>query len=445
MRFTRRDVLLSGVFGAGALGLRALSTGLPAVLLQDPGTRPAPVRIAKEGEDADDGAQYLVLSTSSAGDPVNANVPGTYEFPDIVHSGDPRMRKTALSLGGRSFFAAAPWATLPQAVLDRTCFFHHATLTSGHPGIPKVLGLPGPCAEPEMAPSLAAKHLASRLQTLQTAPVVLGTDTLLTFEGQRLPRLRATSLREQLTTGRGQALLGRLPALRDETLDRIHAQLRERGSEEAQALRTQLDRRALSRSEAQALADRLLSDLSSIRSDDAEGQAIAAAVLIRLNVAPVLAMNIGFGGDNHFDHGLRAEAEQTVQGVAHIAALQRRLAAYGLADRVTFAMINVFGRTLKRHGNNGRDHWARHHTTVLIGAPFRGGVVGGLEPHGDDYAAQALDSRSGRGDRDGDIPFAETLAAMGRTLGRGLGVPEAVLASSFRGGKVVGSALSRDA
>ena len=36
METTRRQALLSGLFGAGALGLRALATGLPTWLLADP-------------------------------------------------------------------------------------------------------------------------------------------------------------------------------------------------------------------------------------------------------------------------------------------------------------------------------------------------------------------------------------------------------------------------
>ena len=31
-------------------------------------------------------AQYVIFSTSGAGDPINANVPGTYADPNIIHS-----------------------------------------------------------------------------------------------------------------------------------------------------------------------------------------------------------------------------------------------------------------------------------------------------------------------------------------------------------------------
>src|SRR5262245_17512643 len=120
---TRRQVLLGGLFGAGWVGLRALATGLPISVLSRP--REA---LADEGTlMCTDPAtsQYLILSTSSAGDPVNANVPGGYDFPDVAHSPDPAMAKTPITLAGKQYAAARPWSTLPQNILDRTCFFHH--------------------------------------------------------------------------------------------------------------------------------------------------------------------------------------------------------------------------------------------------------------------------------------------------------------------------------
>ncbi len=74
MNNSRRSLILSGLFGAGYLGLRALATGIPMSILASPTT-------AK----ADDPAaacvkpQFLFLLTSGSGDPLNANVPGCFE------------------------------------------------------------------------------------------------------------------------------------------------------------------------------------------------------------------------------------------------------------------------------------------------------------------------------------------------------------------------------
>jgi hypothetical protein len=425
---SRRQVLSLMLLGAGRVGLRALATGLPISFL----LRPA--HAARGDLAAPVAGQHLILSTSSDGDPLNVNVPGTYDFADIVHPADPAMAKTPLSLAGTRTAAAAPWASLPQAVLDRTLFFHHATLTNKHPGLPTVMRLVEGTAE--MLPSIIARHLAERLGTLQREPLAIGTGQVLSFAGRPLPDLSPTVLRDALTAGRTP--LAALHTLRDQTLDAVRAALKQHGGRE---LRRHLDQLARSRAEARSIGDRLLDDLHAIRSDAADGQIAAAAALIKLNVAPVIAISIPFGGDNHFDNDLAREARETVAGVSHVRELMARLKGYGLEDRVSLAMMNVFGRTLKRLGRNGRDHWDSHHATVLIGRPFRGGIVGGLAPAAGDYRALGIDSRSGAGTDAGDVPFAETLAALGKTLGRGLGLPEELLDESVPQGRIVRAAL----
>lgn len=120
---SRRRAL--GAFGAmgGGLLWRSLATGIPAKILLDP--------LRASAEDLPTG-RILILSSSQAGDPVNANVPGTYGFSDIFHPDTPEMAETALRLGDVETTAAKPWAGLSQKVLDRTVFFHHATYTPVH-------------------------------------------------------------------------------------------------------------------------------------------------------------------------------------------------------------------------------------------------------------------------------------------------------------------------
>jgi len=122
---TRRDLLVSSLAGIGYLGLRTLATGLPASLLLHPR------RALADGMPtcAADKAQFVIFNTSGQGDPINASVPGTYEDANIVHSPDPALAPGPLTIRGQKYTAAAPWATLPADVLDRTCFFHLMTNT----------------------------------------------------------------------------------------------------------------------------------------------------------------------------------------------------------------------------------------------------------------------------------------------------------------------------
>jgi hypothetical protein len=80
MHVTRREAIVSALFGAGSIGLRALATGLPASVLLNPRTSLADACASRER------AQYLIWATSGSGDPSNANVPGTYDDPGIAHS-----------------------------------------------------------------------------------------------------------------------------------------------------------------------------------------------------------------------------------------------------------------------------------------------------------------------------------------------------------------------
>jgi hypothetical protein len=430
----RRELIEKAIFGAGAIGARALASGLPAWML----TRPVEAWAA----DADAGmcadkakAQYLIVSTSSAGDPVNANVPGTYAFPDIAHAPDPAMAPTPFTLAGQQVTGAQAWSTLPQAVLDRTVFFHHATLTNNHPNLPKVMRLMGATARDEMLPSILAKRLAPCFGTVQTEPVSLGAGEILTFDGRGLPNLPPTGLRDVLT--KPQGMLFRLQSLRDKQVDRMNVLLKERGTA---AQRDFLDRLAMSRHQARSIGDQLLSNLALITSDRGDGPIIAAATLIKMNVAPVAAIKIDFGGDNHSDDMLVKESAQHVTGIQLIAKLMETLKNFQLEDQVTFALYNVFGRTLKKLGVKGRDHWASHHCTVMIGKPFKGGVIGGLEPKAGDYYCTAIDSKTGKPGT--DIPFADTLGAMGKTLGAAVGIPRAALDLEIQAGKVVDAALA---
>ena len=89
---TRRESLLAGLFGTGYIGLRALATGLPPWFLLNP--RQATAQDLQCMLNAKNNNQYLILSTSSNGDPVNCNCPGTYENTSLIHPTADEMTAT---------------------------------------------------------------------------------------------------------------------------------------------------------------------------------------------------------------------------------------------------------------------------------------------------------------------------------------------------------------
>jgi hypothetical protein len=444
MTISRRNVLMSTLFGAGYVGLRALATGIPAsVLLRgpralaaDPGTCAATSK-----------AQYFIFQTSSSGDPINANCPGTYgsgALATIAHNPDPTMAATPLTLAGKATTAAKPWATpaagglMPQSVLDRTAFFHIMTNTPVHPKEPDVLGLLGATAPNEMLPSLLAKQMQPCLNTIQAQPITLGATSPsegLSFSGQALPIVPPLALKATLTNPTGPlAGLTNLQKIRDQTLTQI-SDIYRNNATKAQA--SYLDSLITSSTQIRSINQDLLAALGGIKDNSVASQITAAIVLIQMNVTPVVAIHIPFGGDNHSDTGLANEALQSVSGIGAIAQIATQLQSMSnatgpLIDQVSFLSLNVFGRTLGPANTDGRNHNPNHQVSLAIGKPFKGGVIGGVGPVGNDFGALAI----------GDIAPTDTLASFGKTVMTAVGIDKGFTDSVITSGKVISEALA---
>ena len=436
MNISRRKALMSALFGAGYVGLRALATGIPAsVLLKGH-------RAFADGAPAcpdKSKAQFVILATSGNGDPINANVPGTY-IAGITHSADPAMAPTAMKLGSKATTAALPWTQLPQAVLDRAVFWHIRTNTPVHPTEPDVLELMGMTTADEMLPSLLAKQLAPCLGTVQTQPITLGATSPsegLSFAGQALPIIPPLALKATLTSPSGP--LANLQTLRDQTLGQLNDLFRGSSSP---AQKAYLDSLIASQGEIRNIKQDLLSALTAIKDNSVASQITAAVTLMQMAVTPVVAIHIPFGGDNHNDAALGNEAAQHVTGVAAIGSLMSQLASAGLSDQVTFMSLNVFGRTLGPSNTDGRQHNPNHQVSVTIGKPFKPGVIGGVGPVAGDYGALPINSTNGVGGTGGDIEAGSTLASFGKTALAAVGVESSTIDSLIATGKVVPAALA---
>jgi hypothetical protein len=312
----------------------------------------------------------------------------------------------------------------------------------------------------EMAVSAYAKHLSTCFSTVQAAPISVGargnSSELVSFAGRTLPSISPTQLKSLLTGSRTDALV-KARALRDQALDQLNQLAKTDGSTIQKQF---LDKLATSQTQVRALAEQLGTTLNAITSDDVNGQALAAAALFSANVTPVVTIRIGFGGDNHTDPNLQAEADQHVSGVRGIQQVMTALGTLtdsmgvSLTERVTFATMNVFGRNLsgiqKVTDRTGRDHYGNHSVMVMIGKNVKAGVFGGVIPNSTTsatpaYQAGDIDSVTGAQMTGGDIPATKTHASAVRTLGAALGIPGAVAAGDYTagaGGKVITGALT---
>jgi len=445
------------------VGLRALATGLPAWFIANP--RKATAQSLQCAITATDKLQRLIVCVSSNGDPINCNCPGTYLDSTAIHPQQAEVAATAVQLGSKSFQAALPWAStanggnIDPAVLGRMCFFHHMTRSTVHGDQPKVMRLLGATSNGEMMVSAYAKHLCACFGTIQQEPISVGAGgnatELISFAGRTLPSISPTTLK-QLLGGSATSPLVKLRPLRDASLSELNALAKQDATGVQKGF---LDAFANTQTQVRNLSASLSSLLSSISGDDVAGQALAAAALIQANVTSIVAVRIPFGGDNHTDQNLQAEADQHVSGCKGIQQVITALSSNGLAltDKVTFATWNVFGRNLngidKVTQRAGRDHYGNHSVGVMIGKNVAPGVIGGVAPLASSsggvtsgsLAAADIDSASGAAAAGGDIPGASTHIAYARTLGVALGIPGDQVNSDLivgAGGKVVNAALN---
>ena len=443
MQLKRREALLSMLFGAGLVGLRALATGVPAAVLLNP---------RKALADADAGAapvgtgngQFLIFSTSGNGDPVNCNVPGTYDDPNIGHPTDPSMAATPMTFGSGTINGGKIWTTLQASTLARTGFFHHGTYTVIHPDEGKVLRAMGAIAGGEMLPSMLSRELQPILGTVRQQPISLsGSFTeAVYFQGAPQALLTPTTLSSVLASPKNGLGSMDLVKLRDQGLDSLNQLVKASGNT---AQKNFIDQYATSTTQLRTLQDGLLSSLSAIKNDNQDSQIQAALILFQMKVTPAVVVHIDFGGDNHSDTNLSGEVSGHASGIATINQMMTELTAAKMQDQVTFAMMNVFGRTMQaKDVANGRQHNDGHHVTVMIGSKLKASVVGGVaQPSaGAEYQAMAIDSASGKGSTSGDVAYGDTFGAMSKTLAAAVGLPSDTIEANVLSGKVISSAIA---
>ena len=439
----RRDLLKSALAGSGLWALRAAAVGLPLAFVRNP-TAFAADACAPAMLTDPRAPDFLIMSLGPSGDPLNANCPGSY-VTGVQNNANEAMTPTNFALGGYSTRAARPWSTLPAAMRSRMAFVHNRTGAIGHNQFMTVTRCFGAVKNAdgrgeESLPGAIALETAAALGTIQSEPVALSSAPV-TVRGVPVQMFKPSGL---LALFQPQtSAISNLSGLRDQTVDALSAQLRTSGTK---AQKRFLDRYVAGRSQARALGDclgTLLDELPLVagQADGARDQVLTAIALFKLNVTPAVTITIPYGGDNHRDPELTNEMNQTVAGVQALDYLWTKISEYGMADRVTYASLNTFGRTLKTVGE-GRSHNQQHHVMTIIGRRVRGGVYGGVAQSGNDFAATAIDSVSGASRPTADIPADETLQGAAKTLSAAVGLASERIDTRINGGKVISAALA---
>lgn len=452
---SRRDWLTTCLFSGGLLGLRAMVSGLPIEAIADPKKWLASLtdevieaRLSRAAGLAE--SQFLVMSASDSGEPMNCNVPGMYEGQGFLHPTADTMAEVSFALGSQSTKAAKCWTTLGAATLARSCFFHHSTYSFAHGDLPGVHRLKGAVDSNEMMVSAFAKVLSEPLKTIQSQPISIaaaGGVELVSFGGVQQPMFSPTAMKSMLTSGEALAALSKSQALRDRDVDALNALAKLKTSKSQAEL---IDSLVASQNQARALPANILTQLAAVKDNGIDSQMLVAALLCQMRVTPVVLVHMPFGGDNHTDTdehdgpgALPKEAAEHVAAMGALGTFNTTLAAGNMSDKVTFATLTSFGRTNTSANREGRAHNGLHTCNVIIGANVRGGVVGGADMTASNAPkAQAIDPASGKGGAGGAVDYNDTLAAYGTTLGAALGISDDNLSNLVGKGVKVTAALN---
>ena len=430
----RRQALFGGGMGVSLL-LRGLATGLPPAWL-------SASRFALAQQMNETLPQILIMSTSSSGDPLNINCPGSYVnglTNNPILEVDNNIR-----LGGRPpVTGARVWGDLPNQLRNRLAFVHYSSRTAAHPEFSKAMTLHGAVKTAqgngtEMLSSALASLGAEPLACRQREPIPLSNSPV-SFEGQPLQHVKPSELKALFAAQEDN--LADLRSVRDQALNELYQGLQNGGTRVQKKF---LDRYLLSRDQARSLGEELGTLLEGLSTDpelkDGAGDQVKAAVaLAQLNIAPVITIKIPFGGDNHQDSDLSREAEETTSGVGHIRELWSLLGSANHRSRVSFAMLNVFGRNFDRNSQGGRNHNRYHGVMVAFGPNIRGGVYGGVNSEG---RAMNIDPMTGEARERGGISSELALEAAGTSLARSMGYTEEQVSERIQGGQLIQAFLN---
>jgi hypothetical protein len=296
----------------------------------------------------------------------------------------------------------------------------------------------------EMLPSMLSRELAPALGTVRAQPISLsGSFTeAVYYQGAPQPLLTPTTLASVLASPKNGLGAVDLVKLRDHGLDSLNALVKSHGNT---AQKNFVDQYATSTTQLRTLQEGLLTSLSTLKNDNQDSQIQAALILFQMKVTPAVVVHIDFGGDNHSDANLAGEVAGHKSGVATLGKMMDALALAKMQDQVTFAMMNVFGRTMiAKDVGQGRQHNDGHHVTVMIGSRIKSSVIGGVAPSapGKEYRALAIDSKTGKGSASGDIVYGSTFGAMGQTLAAAVGLSKDTIGTNVLTGAVVPAALT---
>lgn len=450
MSHYNRRAFLQGSFGSAiGLSLGALLTGLPPAFLASGKVFAADCTSRK----------FTILSMSGGGESISSVAPGSFDSAifDHVTSADVYSKVlddgrviTAADLankmvfipGTKPVYAARCFNALPPDLLDHTVFFHHRTNTLIHAefGLVKnargrLLGELG--RGTEELPSAIAQENAACLGTIFTKPLVLSGNC--SYKGEPLNTYSPTAIKN-IVTKRTDAVLssGSFGAARNLLIDSVYKDIQTSGTA---AQKRFLDNFALSQQQAASIADALLDEVTAIDDDSIESQLKTAAIIVKLRLAPVVAVEHFFSGDSHHDDGTN-EITGTLDMMQAYRSMHASAVTAGIENDFVYATLDVFGRTTAfSNGYGGRNHNANLSTGLIMGAHLKKSVVGGINQTQARGESVAFNSTTGA-TTNPDIAINDSLGCYFKSVMKATGIPDDRLDARVRDVKAVSSFIA---
>lgn len=459
MSMNRRSFLTGGMAGILGVSFRSMLLGVPASFLLNRAVYSGAVN-----------PKFTIFAGSAAGEPANVNGPGAYPVDGndlanrIVHP-DPGEVNTNitdvingmpvdatdlansvdLSLGNQTVKSARAYQALDQGFLDHLVSFWHQSGANAHTEFGSVLKAHGALkgrdgSSVEQLSTVIAEENSAVLGVLSNKPMILAgrpASGQYTAAGVALNTYTPTLMRLLVSQSRLPLSVNEFDLVYNYTLNSLYKDLKQNGTPKQKKF---LDQSLLSRNQARSLGESLIDLLQDIDNSQI-GQMKAAVALIKLKVSPVIIVQHDFGRDNHTDRTLGVETRETFEALKAFSLYWDLLGEHGLTDSVLYANMNVFGRTLKRNVNGGRDHFGLFTHSFLHGVHLNGGIIGGMTAHEDVVKASGINSETGR-QENANISEGETLMAFHASVLAAAGVPEERIRVRIPDGKVVSAIYS---
>lgn len=455
----RRNFLKNSVFGGTSLPFMSALTGLPLSFLTNG------VAHANTGQH-----KFCIVSVSEGGQPLNIYAPGAYvpegttgDHPAsrIIHAGESRilgenlvefevngkiLNKSDLAVHGNTPFghlgdmrAAKAYDNLPPDFLNHLTHAWYDSKTSAHTELRNVLKAQGALKTQagngtEELASAIAQETHTSLDTLLALPWNMGKYAV-TSNDILVPTASPKGLLASLRVESNK----NIPLLYNEFVNKYHKTVYK--TELTGLQKAYVDNHLFSAREAEEIGGELKGLLNNdglpIKTNnyDSDPEELfyeqynafrTALALFYMKICPVAVVGHRYGGDNHSDPGFVRETKEALTAIGSLDLFDKLLNEHPLLstlkNEVTYAAIDVFGRTVNR--TDGRDHRGKSTTGMLFGYHLKGTVLGG--PDGDTIVS-AYDSQTGVANPSGDVTRSNSLASFIKTTMSGCGITDEIV------------------